>query len=292
MTTIIIHLALRILSWLPLEVARWIGRRLGDGVWLFNLREKKIALTNIRLAFPSLSDKEQYELARSSVRSAGEWFCELGKVWVGSLEQLEAMAVTIQGLELVEAAKAQSKGVIILAPHLGNWEFAGLYLNKTLPLACLYEPPNVVGLESLMVSRRTRSGMSLYPTTAKGIVGLTRVLKAGGGIGILPDQVPRDLSSGCNAEFMAHSCFTQTLGLKLAQRTGAAVLFLVAYRVPQGFSVHITKAPELVSTGDTTDAATAMNKAIEELLRDYPEQYQWTYKRFRVRPQQGVNHYH
>lgn len=292
MTTSLIKAGLSLLRVMPLSWARRIGRWLGALIWALGLREKHIAKVNIQLAFPDLSERDQVALARRSVQAAGEWFCELGRVWQGSQSDLNKLVVKVTGAETLADAKTKGQGVVFLAPHMGNWEFAGLYVNTLMPLSCLYEPPERPGLEEFIVDARGRFGMTTFPTTPKGVVGLTRALKSGRAVGVLPDQVPRDLSAGCNASFMGHMCFTPTLAVKLAQRTGARLFYLIAYRVDKGFEVLIKPADEAIYTEDMTAAMTVMNQGIADLLAPYPEQYQWTYKRFRVRPQQGPNPYH
>lgn len=292
MTTSLIKAGLSLLRIMPLSWARRVGRWLGSIVWLMGLREKHIALVNIQLAFGYLNQDEQYALAKRSVQAAGEWFCELGQVWLGSQERLNEIVVRVTGAEYVRQAQTRGEGLVFLAPHMGNWELAGLFINTMTPLHCLYEPPQHKSLEAFIVQARGRFGMTTYPTTPKGIVGLTRALKSGHAVGVLPDQVPRDLSAGCNAPFMGQPCFTPTLAVKLAQRTGAKLYYLVAYRVEGGFEVCITPADEAIYDRDMSIAMAAMNQGIEELLAPYPEQYQWTYKRFRVRPTQGHNPYH
>lgn len=292
MTTSLIKLGLSLLRIMPLSWARWIGRCIGTLVWALGLREKHIALVNIRLAFPHLGQAQQRALAKRSVQAAGEWFCELGRVWQGSQTQLERLVVRVTGADVLAETQAKGQGVVFLAPHMGNWEFAGLYVNTLTPLSCLYEPPQQKSLEDFIVHARGRFGMTPYPTTPKGVVGLTRALKSGQAVGVLPDQVPRDQTAGCNAPFMGQLCFTPTLAVKLAQRTRSKLFYLIAYRVDDGFDVLIKPADEAIYSEDLTTAMTVMNQGIADLLAPYPEQYQWTYKRFRVRPQLGPNPYH
>ncbi len=116
-----------------------------------------------------------------------------------------------------------------------------------------------------------------------GVSKLIRALKAGELVGILPDQVPAD-GSGVFAPFFDHPAYTMTLACKLAQRPGVRVFCGYAKRLPTstGFRAVIR---ELDLRRETLDESiTAMNQAIEELVRECPEQYQWEYKRFRRQP--------
>jgi len=291
MTVFLTKLILHALRQVPLSAARFLGRILGRLIWFLGLREKHVALVNIRLAYPHLSMVEQRHLAHRSVLAAGEWFSELGLAWTGTEADLRKFAVSVEGEEAVKSAREKGCGSIFLAPHLGNWEFAGLLMNMEYPMACLYEPPQDADFEDFIVNARGRFGMVTHPTTPKGVVALTRALKSGQTVGILPDQVPRDLSAGCNVSFMGQSCFTPTLAVKLAQKTGAKIFYLTAIRVAKGFVVRILPAADALYERDMFIALDGMNKGIEHLIKDHPEQYQWTYKRFRTRPANGPNHY-
>ena len=292
MPAFLIKLILQALHYVPLSVARSLGRALGRLIWLLGLREKHVALVNIRLAYPHLSSPAQRRLAYRSVLAAGEWFAELGLVWMGSEAELRKLAVAVEGADAVTAVIDEGCGVVFLAPHVGNWEYAGLFANMLYKMACLYEPPDNPGIEDFIVKARGRFGMVPYPTTPKGVVGLTRTLKSGQTVGILPDQVPRELSAGCNAPFMGEPCFTPTLAVKLAQKTDSKLFYLAAIRVKGGYRVRFVPAESPLYDTDMAVAMTAMNQGIEQLITDCPEQYQWTYKRFRTRPVNGPNHYH
>ena len=116
-----------------------------------------------------------------------------------------------------------------------------------------------------------------------GVAKLLRALREGEVVGILPDQVPAD-GSGEFAPFFGQPAYTMTLAAKLAQRPGVRVFCGYARRLPHaaGFRAEMR---ELDLRCENLDAAlAAMNHAIEDMVRECPEQYQWEYKRFRRQP--------
>ena len=120
---------------------------------------------------------------------------------------------------------------------------------------------------------------------------MLRNVKRGGISGILPDQAPSELASGQNSPFMGHDAFTPTLACNMLRRTGALAVFGFAQRVPGGFILHYLPADEAIYDEDTAVSLAAMNRGVEACIQICPEQYQWEYKRFRVRPKQGPGVY-
>jgi len=116
--------------------------------------------------------------------------------------------------------------------------------------------------------------------------GLFKTLAAGGMVGILPDQQPK-AGDGLWAPFFGKDALSMTLLPRLAERTGATVLFAFAERVRGGeprFEVHLVPAPEALRGAETATAVAAMNAAVQAIAERDPAQYQWTYKRWARRP--------
>jgi KDO2-lipid IV(A) lauroyltransferase len=108
-------------------------------------------------------------------------------------------------------------------------------------------------------------------------------------VGILPDQQPKQ-GDGEFAPFFGVPALTMTLLGRLAHRTGAAVVFAYCERIDSGrdgapgFALRIEAAPEAVADADPVVAVAALNQALERIARRDPSQYQWTYKRYTLRP--------
>jgi Kdo2-lipid IVA lauroyltransferase/acyltransferase len=118
---------------------------------------------------------------------------------------------------------------------------------------------------------------------------LLKLLKAGGVVGILPDQQPK-AGDGEFAPFFGVQALTMTLLPRLAARTDAIVLFAWCERIgvdPRGapvFALHIEPAPAGLSAPDPGTGVHVLNAAVETIARRDPAQYQWTYKRYTLRP--------
>lgn len=276
---------------LPLSWARGLGRLLARIYWPFNGSSRRVTERNLALAFPDMPASERRQLARESLAATAELIAEMGHVWLHPWSRLQRRIVRVEGAELVQAARDSGRGVIVLAPHLGNWEVAGLHVATLGPTVALYEPPQISALGPMIERARQRTGSTLVPTDSRGLARLLKSVRGGHISGILPDQCPRDLNAGMNSEFMGVPCFTGTLASNMIRRTGAVALFCRARRVPGGFDLRYTAAEEAIYDADTATSLAAMNRGVEHLLQDCVAQYQWEYKRFKVRPRNGNDVY-
>lgn len=282
---------LRCCALLPLAWARALGRAAVTLYWPVGGRSRKVTERNIALAFPELDTAAQRELAKASLRETAALAAEMGHVWLRSWDYVRGLIVSVEGQQLITDAQAQGRGVIVLAPHLGNWEMIGLHTGTLGSLVSLYEPPKLAALGPLIETARQRAGATLVPTDSRGLVKLLRSVKGGKISGILPDQVPGDLASGENAPFMGVPCFTPTLANNMIRRTGALAVFGFAQRVPGGFALRYLPAEADIYDADNAVSLAALNRGVEQCLRYCESQYQWEYKRFRVRPKVGPGVY-
>jgi KDO2-lipid IV(A) lauroyltransferase len=173
------------------------------------------------------------------------------------------------------------RGVLILAPHHGNWEMVGLYLGQRYGITSMYLPSQGAAVDELVRSGRSRSGATLVPADTSGVRAVLKVLKSGGIAGMLPDQVPK----GAGAEpspFFGQSALTMTLASNLLQKTGARAIFAFALRLPEGGFKLVFREPDpAIYSDDLAQSLAGLNRGVENCAREQPEQYQWEYKRFK-----------
>ncbi|MEE4202353.1 MAG: bacitracin ABC transporter permease [Halieaceae bacterium] len=285
------NLLLGVSAALSLRYARGIGRFLGSFAWWSNSKWRRITERNVALAYPQLNKRQSRALCREVLSEAGMLAFEMGHVWRKPWSETQKYILEVEGAALVYAAKAEGRGVIVLGPHVGNWEVLGLHLSTLGDLVALFEPPRINTLEPLIRSARERAGGVLVPTTPRGLAQLVRNVRAGGISGILPDQVPNDVAGGLDALFMGHSAFTATLAPNLIKRSGAIALTGAAYRIPGGFKVCYRSVSDLVYSDDLNVAVNAVNKEVEKVIADWGGQYIWQYKRFRSPSPGASDHY-
>ena len=279
---------LRLIGKLPLSLGRRLGTVIGAVCWRLKDRNSRTTLSNLVRCFPEKSAAECRDLAKRSVRETGKLAVEICQIWHKDKPWLDSKIVAVSGQNLLEEAVAQGKGVIVVAPHLGNWEILGLWL---IPYAerCtyLYAPPRQAHLEPLMKAARERFGASIVPTNRRGLGELLKRLKNGEITGILPDQVP-DEGSGAISQFYGRKAYTMTLIHGLVQRTGCSVVSGIALRTKGGFHIHISPVDKAIYSSDQSESLLGLNRSIENCIQMAPEQYQWEYKRFKRTGEKGI----
>ena len=275
-------------SWMPLRMNRIVGSTIGYLLWWIPNSQKRIAQKNIAVVYPQLSPFEQSLHLKKVLIESAKATTELGPAWLWSQQKLLPLIKEVKGQGLLANALARKKGVIFLAPHLGSWELIGPYLSSQYASTFMYRPPNIPSIESFMVKARGRFGAKLAPTDVRGVRSVIKALKNNEVTAILPDQDPGE-SGGVYAPFFNRPARTMTLVSKLIQKTDCAFLFVVMERLPnaEGYRLHFLPAAEEIGSTDELVATTALNAGIEACIALEPEQYLWSYKRFR-KPPPGV----
>ncbi len=225
------------------------------------------------------------------MREAGRTLTETCRLWTRPQADNLGLIREVVGEELFRAALASGRGLIVCAPHLGNWELLNQYLAAHTPVSIVYRPARQGFTELLLRRVRQHPGVSQVRAEASGVRQLFRDLKAGGVLGILPDQQPKQ-GEGEHALFFGLPALTMTLVSRLLERTGAEVLFAFAERLPAagGFRMVFLSAPSGMAGSDRA-ALEALNRGVEACVRRAMPQYQWGYKRFSMQPHERLSVY-
>jgi KDO2-lipid IV(A) lauroyltransferase len=252
------RLLVRLLARLPIAVLHGLGSVVGRLIASIPNRQRRNALINIALHSPDRPAAELVRARNRSLRELGKTLFETALLWMRPPAAAVGLIRDVRNGELLQ--RQAGRGLIVLSPHIGAWELAGLYLSTQGPTTIFYKPQRL--LDDLIVDARRRAGATLAPITARGIRVLLNALERGEYAGILPDQ---------------------------ERRSGAPVIFMIAERLPraQGFRIHCLPAPEGIDSDDDVEAAAALNRGIEQCIAICPDQYLWSYRRFRRRPSGG-----
>ncbi len=220
-----------------------------------------------------------------AVGQAGRLVAELPRLWLG-----KPVAVQWSGAEHIDAALVRGRGVVFLTPHLGCFEvtaqaYASRYGQTHEPMTVLFRVPRQPWLRELVATARSRPGLRTAPTTLSGVKQMIKALRLGQSVGLLPDQVP-PLGMGVWVPFFGQDAYTMTLSARLVQQTGATVLVAWGERLAwgQGFRVHVLPLLMPVDTGfpgEAKEAASLINRAMEAVIRQCPQQYLWGYARYK-----------
>jgi len=281
-----ISLLLHATARLPLPFLSAIGTAIGWLLWLLPNKLRHIAAVNLQLCFPQLSSSERHVLLRRSLCHNVCAMLELGPLWLWPGERVLALVRETRNETAWRDCLNSGQGAIVLTPHIGAWELAGLYVSSRYPLTALYRPSRLGSLiDNLIKPARERLGSQLVPTDASGVKRLLQTVRNGAAAGILPDQDPGP-DNGIFAPFFGQPANTMSLLSRLAIRCHAPVFIAYAERLPRGrgFRLHFEALPDSIQQEPLIRSVTTLNETLEHAIRQHPEQYLWTYKRFKQRP--------
>jgi len=269
-------LLFQLLSHFPLWALHGLGWLMGWVAFLASGDYRKRFLENVALAGVR---RDQWLTA---VGASGRLIAELPRLWLGP-----PAAYQWDGAEHVQAALDNGRGIVFLTPHLGCFEitaqaYAARFGAHGQPMTVLFRPPRKVWLQKVVAASRQRPGLATAPTTLAGVKQLIKALKNGQCVGLLPDQVPPE-GLGVWAPFFGKPAYTMTLSARLAQQTGATVLVAWGERLSwgRGYVIHVAPLAQTLPA-DMAEAAANINRAMEGLILQKPDQYLWGYARYKV----------
>jgi KDO2-lipid IV(A) lauroyltransferase len=213
-----------------------------------------------------------------AVRASGMLFSDSLWIWRNPAKALKL--VEVQNWDVVEAAIGEGHGLVMLTPHLGGFEIIPRVLAQHFPATILYRPSRQEWLNQVVEEGRAYPNMHFVPTNLNGVRQMTRALTRGEAIGILPDQVPSG-GEGVWVPFFGRPAYTTPLPARLANRNNTPVVMFSAKRkgIGQGWLMQATRLTPLPE--DANIAAAELNMAIENAVLIAPEQFIWSYNRYK-----------
>jgi KDO2-lipid IV(A) lauroyltransferase len=271
---------------LPRSWALALGRGLGR-LWAdLDPRHVRIAVENLRHAFPHWDEPRLFRTARAVYAHFGQVLFDI--LWLEPRSREEIMGlVDVDGVEAARAAFAEGRGVVMVASHFGNWELNGI------ALGWLFEPVAVVArtldnpvLDERLVAFRRKSGNQVvYKRQALGQA--LRLLRAGKGVAFLVDQnVQHD--EGIFVDFFGRPAATTTAAAALAVRCGSPILYgWTKLRADGRYQMHydvMRPTPGAERVAEVARVTQALTHEIEDYVRVAPEQWLWIHRRWKTRP--------
>lgn len=270
------RLALAAIACIPtrlLPATAWLSTVV---IALFARRTVHIASSNIRLCWPSLNNRGRRRLLRLSIYHTALTALQAPAIW---REKGHFVLNDIEGVDQVNECLKDSQGAILVMPHLGNWEVLNHFLGSRFRLKHMFRPNHRAGINQLVQEQRAGTGTRFVPAGTAGVRAQLKHLQQGGVIGLMPDQEP-EVHGGEFAPFFGVPALTSPLAIRLSERTGAPIFLIACIRQKRGFRIL---CHPFMKEGKTPDVA-QMNAALTQMIAEHPEQYLWSYKRFRTRP--------
>ena len=275
--------AIWLIAHLPQAALLWLGRRIGALLrWIPSAR-RRIAATNIALCFPALDASERDALVDANLRDIGLMLVEFALGWMASDRRMASIPTRIEGLEHLEEARAQGKGVLLVGGHFSHLELCARLVSQRIRIAGMYRRMDSAVFEWVVLRARLRYAAAMFDKDD--IRGTVKYLRGGGTLWYAPDQDMRSKDS-VFVPFFGVPAATITATHHLARLSGAVVIPFFHQRLPhgQGYVLRLA-APLRNFPGDDVLADTArVNACIEQMVREAPGQYLWVHKRFKTRP--------
>lgn len=280
-----LYIFLTVVAKLPLACLYMLANCLSVLLYLLPSSFKNITRTNLQLVYPELSKDEQKCLLRRSLTNQLYTYVESIKCWGMPKDYSLSLIHTVEGEELVKQALKDDKGVILVLTHFGCWELLNAWVNEYTEPMIMYKPNKNKAVDRFIFKARQNFKANLVATDKTGVAAIFKHLKQGGLTMILPDHLPKP-SGGIYAPFFGQEILCTTLVSKLAQKTQSHVLGLSCIRQKDGFKIVCQKMHNDIAGADLYRSVTVLNQNMEQMINQAPEQYIWSYKRFRRMPSQ------
>lgn len=250
----------------------------------------RIARENIDAAFPEKAEAERAAILRDSWANLGRTACEyvhLAALWdwdpargpVGRIE------IPRESEERFLRLRDDGRGAILFGAHLANWELPAVAGRRhDLPSAALYRTPNNPAIARDVLAMRRDVMGALIPASTAAPIRMMEALDQGLHLGMLVDQ---RFGRGPKVRFFGREATANPLLARLARRFDLPIHGTRAIRLPGNrFRLELTEAipPVRDAKGSVDIEATtqAINDVIEGWIREYPGQWLWQHRRWRM----------
>ncbi|MFH1854410.1 MAG: ELM1/GtrOC1 family putative glycosyltransferase [Candidatus Omnitrophota bacterium] len=274
----------------PLGFALWIGRRMGDIVYVVNVKRRSIAYANLKAAFPEKKSRELKKINRAHFQNLVMSVIEFFKLPAIAKEYLDNHA-EVRNFERIDEALTKGHGIIILAGHFGNWEMASLVVSsKGHVLTVFVREQKHKRLNDLLNSYREKTGCRVI---AKGF-SIREIVKALRDNGIVAMLIDQDAGpNGVFVDFFGRPASTAPGAVVFAMKTGAVMLpFFVRRTASNKHEIIINEPFPLISGGnrdkDIKENLQRISAVLESYIRRFPDQWLWSHKRWKSTPERRV----
>jgi KDO2-lipid IV(A) lauroyltransferase len=272
---------LRCLGALPLPVTRTFARLLAPVLYLVGRDRRLVTHANLRLCFPAMDQASRTRLARAHFVAFSEALLDRGLIWWGSPERIEK-AVRWKNLHYYQEAAAAGP-VILLAPHFVGLDAGGVLATMTWQLVSIYSRQKNRVFDAAILAGRSRFNQPVLLSRQDGVRQALRSLKEG-----LPFYYLPDMDFGARdaifVPFFGVPAATVTAPARLAALAKARVVPCVTRMTEYGYEAELYPAWDDFPGDDVEAATLRINQFIEARVKEMPEQYLWTHKRFKTRP--------
>ncbi len=274
---------MRLLAVLPYRLQLFVGFFLGHLFYLFGHYRREVAQTNISLCFPDLSAAEQQQLLKQHFHAVGMGLVEIAMNWWGDADRLRKL-VKIKNYHYIEKALNEGKGVIVLGAHYTTVEISARFITLDNKFSASYQTMRNPLFDHYTMQARYRNFDQVF---ARDEIRQTfRYIKKNNVVWIAADQ-DTGAENSVFVPFFGQQAATQTVASRMAKITKAAIIPYYSRRLPgtQGYIMEFFPPLEDFPSKSLEEDALRTNKILEQFIKQAPEQYLWTHRRFKTRPE-------
>lgn len=273
-----------LLHWLPLPLLGRFGNAVGSLLFATLRSRRHIALTNLRLTMPELTEAERVGIARRHFQAYSRSVWERSVLWWAPESRLKRL-IQIEPSGEIPVAEMTAKPTILLCPHFVCLDVAGAAIAMEASASSMYVTQKNAAFDQVLRAGRARFKPVKLFTRQDGIKPILRALRDKLPYFMLPDMDFGDKDAEF-VPFFGVQAATLTATARIAATTGAQVMPVIATFLPnyQGYRVKFYPVWDNYPGDDMVAATRRMNEFIEERVREAPAEYFWTHKRFKTRP--------
>lgn len=285
MTKIWVAVVKSMASWTPASRAR-LARLIGWLFWTLVPKRRHVALTNLRLCFPNWTEEKRVAVAKSCFNNLARAALDHGVLWAGSREDIANFVRFDDGVIEAITDEENHRPLIVIAPHFAGLDASGIALNLYVRGVSLYQKQsNPIWDKAAFEGRKRFSDPILI---AKGkhndLRPVIRTMRDGFPFYYLPDM-DHGIRNGIFVPFFGVPAATLPMASRLAKLTGAKVMMMMPEMTEHGYQVHATGIWENFPTDDYAADTLRVTQELERWVEKFPDQYMWTHRRFKTRPE-------
>ncbi|WP_313304515.1 lipid A biosynthesis lauroyl acyltransferase [Stutzerimonas balearica] len=270
---------------LPYAALLRLGRVLGVLMYRVAGSRRRIARRNLELCFPALDEAARERLLKDNFASTGIAFFEMAMSWWWPRARLQRLA-HIEGLEHLQAAQAEGRGVILMALHFTTLEIGAALLGQRHTIDGMYREHKNPLFDYIQRRGRERHNLDASAIEREDVRGMLKVLRAGRAIWYAPDQ-DYGRKQSLFVPLFGIPAATVTATTKFARLGRALVLPFTQERLADGSGYRLVIHPPLADFPGESEEADCLriNRWVEQVVSATPEQYLWAHRRFKTRPE-------
>ena len=274
--------ALKTLQWAPRRASFALARFYTRLLDLAIPRLRRVARSNLAMALPEDTPRRHAQIVDGVFRSIARilvTFAKFPAIRHGYLGKW----IRLEGGEHFDRARDAGRGVLVATAHLGNWELSAFaHALMTGPMNVVVRPLDNPLIDRMVERRRALTGNR--PIGKKNFArAILKALAGNEAVGILIDQ-NAGVDDGVFVKFFGIAASAGAGFAKFAAHSGAAVVpgFALWNEAEQRYVLRFYPALEM--TGDVVRDTQTLQSKLEEVIREYPDQWLWIHRRWKTRP--------